>query len=194
MEIPRMRLHWTRVDLVNTRNKSFIVVLMSMISYSSNRICGRPLHHLWQVLAVLFVLLSVQARLASAQPALRFEFTETHMGSPVHIVLYTTDAQTAKNSAVKAYARVAELDQIFSDYNPESELMKLVDRFAEKDHEPVTVSPDLFDILKKSRTISEATGGAFDVTAAPVVRQWRRARRDRKLPTSKNRGTFRVLW
>jgi thiamine biosynthesis lipoprotein len=186
MEIPRMRLHWRRVDWVNTRNKSFIVVLMSMISYSSNRICGRPLHHLWQVLAVLFVLLSVQARLASAQPALRFEFTETHMGSPVHIVLYTTDAQTAKNSAVKAFARVAELDQIFSDYNPESELMKLVDRFAEKDQDPVAVSPDLFDIFKKSRTISEATGGAFDITAAPVVRQWRRARRDRKLPSSKN--------
>jgi len=186
MEIPRMRLHWTRVAWVNTWNKSVIVVLMSMISCSSNRICGRTLHHLWQVLAVLIVLHVAQIRLASAQPAVRFEFTETHMGSPVHIVLYTTEVQTAKNAALKAYARVAELDRIFSDYNPESELMKLVDRFAEKDREPVSVSRDLFDILQKSHRISEATGGAFDITAAPVIRQWRRARRDRKLPTSKN--------
>lgn len=186
MEIPRMRLYLTRVAWANVPKKPVIVVLMSMISCSSNRIYGRTLHGLWLVLAALIELLSVQARSPAAQPLLRFEFTETHMGSPVHIVLYTTEAQTAKNAAIKAYARVAELDRIFSDYNPESELMKLVDLFAEKDREPVPVCSDLFDILKKSEAISEATVGAFDITAAPVIRQWRRARRDRKLPTPIN--------
>jgi len=116
----------------------------------------------------------------------RFEFTETHMGSPVHIVLYTMDAQTAKNAAAKAFARVARLDQSFSDYNPESELMKLVDHFARPGAAPVAVSVDLYDILKKSLAISEATGGAFDITAAPVIRQWRRARREHKLPSPDN--------
>lgn len=101
-------------------------------------------------------------------------------------MLYTTDAQTAKNAAAKAYARVAALDRTFSDYNPESELMKLVERFATGPTEAVAVSDDLFDILKKSRAVSEATGGAFDITAAPVIRQWRRARRERKLPSNQN--------
>ena len=108
------------------------------------------------------------------------------MGSPVHIVLYTMDAQTAKNAAAKAFARVAGLDQTFSDYNPESELMKLVDHFARTGAAPGAVSADLYDILKKSLAISEATGGVFDIPAAPVIRQWRRARREHKLPSPDN--------
>ena len=148
------------------------------------------MHGLWLAMAALLAetpcLLHFCIARSAPQPLQRFEFTETHMGSPVHIVLYTTETQTAKNAARSAYARVAQLDQIFSDYNPQSELMKLVDHFAEQDHEPVSVSPDLFFLLQKSQAISEATSGAFDITAAPVIRQWRRARRDRKLPTTKN--------
>ena len=44
----------------------------------------------------------------------RFEFNETHMGSPVLIVLYTKDADTAKKTAKLAFERMAELDRIFS--------------------------------------------------------------------------------
>ncbi len=125
--------------------------------------------------------------LPNADPPLeRFEFTETHMGSPVHIVLYTKNATHAKAAATAAYARMARLDLSFSDYNPESELMKLVDTFATELKPPVAVSPDLFDILQRSAAVSQATSGAFDITAAPVIRQWRRARRDHKMPTADN--------
>lgn len=116
----------------------------------------------------------------------RFEFNETHMGSPVLIVLYTKDADTAKKTAKLAFERMAELDRIFSDYNSQSELMKLVENFATEKVAPQPVSPDLYAILERSLAISQATNGAFDVTAAPVIRQWRRARRDRKIPTPKN--------
>ena len=44
------------------------------------------------------------------------------------------------------------------------------------------VSADLFEVLQRSKEIYERSGGAFDVTIAPVGRLWRRARRDRKLP------------
>ncbi len=44
------------------------------------------------------------------------------------------------------------------------------------------VSADLFDVLERSKEMYERSGGAFDVTIAPVGRLWRRARRDRKLP------------
>ena len=44
------------------------------------------------------------------------------------------------------------------------------------------VSADLFDVLERSKRMYERSGGAFDVTIAPVGRLWRRARRDRKLP------------
>jgi thiamine biosynthesis lipoprotein len=47
---------------------------------------------------------------------------------------------------------------------------------------PVRVSAELFDVLQRSKAIWERSGGAFDVTIAPVGRLWRRARRERKLP------------
>lgn len=119
-------------------------------------------------------------------PPERFEFTETHMGSPVLLVLYTKDADVAKKTAELAYQRMAQLDRIFSDYNNNSELMLLVNVFATERAAPQEVSDDLFMILSRSAQISEQTHGAFDVTAAPVIRQWRRARRDRKMPTQKN--------
>jgi thiamine biosynthesis lipoprotein len=109
----------------------------------------------------------------------RFEFDETHMGSSFHIVLYSTDEATARRASLAAFARVAELDATLSDYKPESELMRLC---REAGGPPVPVSADLFRVLDASKRMSERSGGAFDVTVAPVVRLWRRARRERKLP------------
>ena len=109
----------------------------------------------------------------------RFEFDETHMASPFHIVLYSTDPATARRASRAAYDRIADLNKILSDYDPESELSRL-GRSA--GGTPVPVSADLFEVLRRSREIYERSGGAFDVTIAPVGRLWRRARRDHKLP------------
>ena len=113
-----------------------------------------------------------------ARPA-RFEFAETHMGSEFKIVLYTADGSIARSASREAFARIAALDATLSDYQPESELMRLCDRAGQG---PVAVSADLFDVLDRSRRMFERSDGAFDATVGPVVRLWRRARRDRKMP------------
>jgi len=64
-----------------------------------------------------------------------------------------------------------------SDYDPESELMKLCDRAGGP---PVKVSDDLYDILARAKAMAERSGGALDPTIAPVVRLWRRARGARR--------------
>jgi thiamine biosynthesis lipoprotein len=58
------------------------------------------------------------------------------------------------------------------------------------------VSEDLFDILKEAQRIAELSGGAFDVTIGPLVRQWRRARRLEKLPSTEQvtRARASVGW
>jgi thiamine biosynthesis lipoprotein len=109
----------------------------------------------------------------------RFEFEETHMASPFKIVLYSTDQATARRASREAFNRIAELDRILSDYDPESELSKLSGTAGKR---PVQVSDQLFDVLTLSRRAYESSDGAFDVTIAPVGRLWRRARRERKLP------------
>ncbi len=112
-------------------------------------------------------------------PLRRFEFTEPHMGTAFSIVLYTDDEATARRASRAAFDRIAQLDRTLTDYDPASELMRLADRAGGP---PVAVSRDLYDVLDRSRDLSERSGGAFDVTVAPVVRLWRRARREKKLP------------
>src|SRR5215510_12221373 len=109
----------------------------------------------------------------------RFTFTEPHMGTRFKLIVYAPDEKTANAGAKAAFARVAQLDGIMSDYRPSSELMRLCRRAGGKQ---VKVSEELFFILEKSKELSEKSGGAFDVTVGPVVRLWRRARKDRRLP------------
>src|ERR1051325_10045483 len=55
----------------------------------------------------------------------RFEFKEPEMGVPFRIVLYATDPATAHDAARAAFDRVAQLNQIMSDYETDSELNEL---------------------------------------------------------------------
>ncbi len=120
----------------------------------------------------------------------RFEFTETHMGSTFKILLYSTDAATARSASRPAFDRIAALDATLSDYQPDSELSRLS---LKAGGPAVAVSADLFDILQRSKDFHARTEGVFDVTIAPVGRLWRRARRDRKLPDPQKIAEARAL-
>ncbi len=101
------------------------------------------------------------------------------MGVQARIVLFAPDSTAARRAAVAAFDRIADLDEIMSDYRRDSELMQLGGRAGSG---PVAVSRDLFDVLTLSTQLSEQSGGAFDVTIGPVVRLWREARRLGRLP------------
>ncbi|HEX4644029.1 MAG TPA: FAD:protein FMN transferase, partial [Verrucomicrobiae bacterium] len=109
----------------------------------------------------------------------RFEYVELHMGSLFRITLYAPDKARADAVAVAGYQRVAELDNIMSDYDPHSELMQLCQK---PTGTPVRVSRDLFDILQYSQKVSEESDGVFDVTVGPFVQLWRTARKKKALP------------
>ena len=116
----------------------------------------------------------------SAAALERFEAVEPYMGTLFRIELYATSREQAAAAFQAAFARIHELDLIFSDYNPASEAMRLC---RDSQGKPVRVTADLFFVLETSKRLSEASGGAFDVTAAPAIRLWREARRTRVLPT-----------
>ncbi len=117
--------------------------------------------------------------LPEAPPASEYVFTEPHMGTRVTVKLWTDSPDRAERAARTAFAVFAGLDARLSDYKPDSELSRLSDAAGGG---PVRISPELHDILQESKRIAERTGGAFDVTIAPVVLLWRQARRDRALP------------
>jgi FAD:protein FMN transferase len=134
-------------------------------------------------LPALLITLTLLAGCHTPPPASdlrRFEFTSPHMGTLFTITLYATDASVAEAAAQQAFRRVAALEDIMSDYQADSELMRLCDHpFGQ----PVPVSPDLFAVLQISLRTSALTDGAFDVTVGPYVRLWRSAKRKKILPT-----------
>lgn len=116
---------------------------------------------------------------ASAEPPGRYTFTEMHMGTRFKIIVYAPDEATASKATRAAFARVAQLDGIMSDYKPASELMQLC---AKAGGPPVQVSEELFYVLDRAQEVSRRCAGAFDVTVGPVVREWRFARKAQRLP------------
>src|SRR5262245_54653571 len=124
-------------------------------------------------------------------PALtRYSFSEPHMGTLFRVVVYARDEATARRATKEAFARVAELNAIMSDYQSTSELMRLC---AKAGGGPVKVSPELFFVLSRAHKVARESGGAFDVTVGPVVRLWRRARRTQLLPHPEKPKAGRAL-
>jgi thiamine biosynthesis lipoprotein len=114
-------------------------------------------------------------------PLERFEYSKPLMGTLFRITLYATNESSARTAANAAFQRVSALEDIMSDYQADSELMRLCDQPCLK---PVAVSAELFDVLTRARRISEMSGGAFDVTVGPYVRLWRFSRKRKTLPSA----------
>jgi thiamine biosynthesis lipoprotein len=144
----------------------------------------------WHCLAWLHFGFVVAGAFAGGPPLQRYEFTEPHMGTRFRIVLYAPDAATASQASAAAFARIARLDDSMSDYISGSELMSLSRKAGGP---PVRVSEDLFRVLEKSQELAQRTNGAFDITAGPVIRLWRRARRRSELPDPSELAQARSL-
>ena len=114
-------------------------------------------------------------------PGARHEFTRPEMGLPFRIVLYAPDRLTATAAAEAAFARIHELNDVFSDYEYDSELSRL-SRTAGSGQK-VPVSEDLWRVLEQAQALAKRSDGAFDITVGPYVCLWRRARRLQRLPT-----------
>lgn len=132
------------------------------------------------VTLALCALLATGCRTSTPSSLSRYEFASAQMGVPFRIVLYTSDPVQATNASQAAFARVAELNQVLSDYEPESEL-SLLSRSAGQGR-TVRVSDDLWRVLEPAQRLAARTEGAFDVTVGPTVLLWRKARRDRQFP------------
>lgn len=123
--------------------------------------------------------LCMAAGVMLAAAPVRFEYAQPHMGTIFRIVLYAGDEASARAAADAAFARVAALDETLSDYRDSSETTRVSKAAGGA---PVTVSEDFYRVLRASRTISRASGGAFDVTAGPLTVLWRAARRHSEVP------------
>lgn len=126
------------------------------------------------------VLLLFGYRPVDAAPMVhRFDFAEPHMGTVWSITCYGADRSAVTGAVAHAFRRIDELERIMTDYDPESELLRLCSATPREWHE---VSPDLFRVLELCGQMARQSSGCFDPTVGPLVQVWRRARRQRELP------------
>jgi thiamine biosynthesis lipoprotein len=95
-----------------------------------------------------------------------------HLADAVELVVETLEQLDAIESALTIYQEDSEVSQ--------------ANRLAAD--EPVELSQETFALLEKAIIWSDRTGGAFDITAGPLVETWGFTRRSGRKPTSEEIG------
>ncbi|MCZ6854430.1 MAG: FAD:protein FMN transferase [Gammaproteobacteria bacterium] len=95
--------------------------------------------------------------------------TQSIMGTRVHAEIWQEDAAEGQRVLAEIMAEMRRVDETFSTFLDTSELSRL-NRQAGKGW--MQVSDELFDLLQKSRTVSDLTDGAFDITYASAGRYY----------------------
>jgi FAD:protein FMN transferase len=106
--------------------------------------------------------------------------TQRLMGAPWTITVHARSRAVGETAMAAAFAEIARLERVLSDYDPSSELARL--SAAAPMAEPIVVSDDLWRVLVAAETLRDASGGAFDVAVGPLTTLWRQSRRSGKLP------------
>ncbi len=91
------------------------------------------------------------------------------MATRFEIVLHGGPAPSLRAAGEEALDEIDRLEAMLSLYRPGSEVARLN---REGHRQPVRVTPELFRLLDRARRLTAETGGAFDITIAPLVRCW----------------------
>lgn len=101
------------------------------------------------------------------------------MATRFEIVLHGENPTALRAAGEEALAEIEQLEAQLSLFRAGSEIAHLNARAAKG---PVRVTPGLFALLQQSRKLCEESGGAFDITVAPLVRCWGFMGGDGRLP------------
>ncbi len=99
------------------------------------------------------------------------QFGGETMGTRYVVKIAGAAFSTAKLEAIAAdvYAALDGINRGMSLYRPDSELMRFNRQPAST---PIALSSDLFEVLAVGQRVAELSGGAFDVSIAPLVHAW----------------------
>ena len=102
------------------------------------------------------------------------------MATRFEIVLFGKDATSLRAAGEEALNEIERLEAQLSLYRPSSEIANINARAARG---AVHVAPSLFRLLEHAKRLSQETGGAFDLTVAPLMRAWGLMGGKGKVPT-----------
>lgn len=105
------------------------------------------------------------------------------MGTLIQVTIADQDSLTAYHAAQTVFNLYDTLNQILSDYLPESELNQLCNKAGTG--EWVAVSRHLLNVIKLSQQAYEISNGAFDPSVGKFIQLWRIARKNKIFPDTK---------
>jgi len=100
---------------------------------------------------------------------LRLEKSADAMGSTYSIAIYGEDRVRMEAAVDAAFDEVRRLDDMLSNYKPESEWSEINRLAAAK---PLRISPEMFLLLSASVEYSRESEGAFDISVGPLMKVW----------------------
>ena len=118
---------------------------------------------------VLFCIVWQAAAAPAAKDLIKMERSAPAMGTMYTIDLYGTNAGLMQAAAEQAFDEARRLDQMISNYVPDSELSKVNESAADR---PVRVSKEFFALLETCLKYSRQSQGAFDITVGPLMKVW----------------------
>lgn len=128
---------------------------------------------------ITFFLLSASFVQSSANQILVYR-KKYIMGTVFEIAAYDRSSEHASRAIEKAFQEIVRLDDLLSNYKPDSALSAL-NRSAHFHSEQVP--SDLYSVIKQALYFSRLSDGKFDITIAPLVNLWKAALRGEGMPS-----------
>jgi len=119
-------------------------------------------------LVVLFTGLAIQRQ--KVQPLKRSQMI---MGTMVEITVMPPDEQAIK----AAFEEMKKVDSLMSIYKENSEV-SILNREGENH-----LSAETLQVIREAINFSEITGGAFDITCRPLINLWKKAKKEKVIPS-----------
>lgn len=121
---------------------------------------------------------------------IRVTVSQFQMGMMVHLTVWAKSIQQGQEACQAAFQHLRRINMIMSDYEPESELLRLCRHSGQG---PIHVSKELFEVLDTARWFAELTDGLYDPTVGPITHAWRKARDNHQIPQEFDLQNARTL-
>jgi FAD:protein FMN transferase len=110
------------------------------------------------------------------------------MGTVFEIAAYDSSSTHASEAIERAFQQIARIDDLLSNYKPESALSHL-NRSAHFHSEKVP--PDLYGVIDEAVRFSRLSQGKFDISVAPLVDLWKSALSGEATPSAEQQQKVR---
>lgn len=113
------------------------------------------------------------------------------LGSEMSITALHADPQFARRAIANAFGRIQQVDELMSLYRTDSQI-SVLNRTGVLDNP----HPWMVQIIEKSKSVSQASNGAFDITVQPLWELYWSASQQRTVPDEQtvNQTAARVDW